>query len=220
MAHKAEDFFIFAIPTLNSMVDFYSVGVLHDIHAYMQKSKIAISSDKFGVLQARSHILEMIKENFDKYGIEYGEYIRMLWVDSDIRINETAQTLAEKFKIADEKGLNLIANYKNTWTNGGFINVLSKTNDKGTYTTLTDDELNSLQDMQELPQGWVGGLGFYYGLVPIDYRFHFERYDKGDGKVHEFGEDIAFFRDMYRRSPDYRLTYLKINLAHKKEVFI
>ena len=210
MGRKAEEFFIFAIPSPNSNADFYTLGVLHDVNLYMGKGKAAISTDKFGVLAARTHILELLKDRMDKLGIEYGEYVRMLWVDSDIRINTPANELAERFKKADELGLNLIADYITPWQNGGFAHTISKPNDKGKYTTLTDEELNSFSDMQELPKGYVGGLGFYYGLVPIDYKFHNE----------EFGEDITFYRDMYARLPDYRLALAKIDIKHKKEVLL
>jgi len=210
MGRKAEEFFIFAIPSPNSSADFYTLGVLHDVNLYMGKGKAAISTDKFGVLAARTHILELLKDRMDKLGIEYDEYVRMLWVDSDIRVNTPANELAERFKKADELGLNLIADYITPWQNGGFAHTISKLNDRGTYTTLTDEELNAFKDMQELPMGYVGGLGFYYGLVPIDYKFHNE----------EFGEDITFFRDMYIRLPNYSLNLAKIDIKHKKEVLL
>jgi len=210
MGRKAEEFFIFAVPSVNSNADFYTLGILHDVNLYMGKGKAAVSSDKFGVLAARTHILEILKDKMNKLEIEYGEYIKMLWVDSDIRVNTPANVLAEKFKKADEQGLNLIADYINPWDNGGFAHTLSKPNENGKYTTLSDDEFKSLEDMQVLPKGWVGGLGFYYGLVPIDYKFHNEK----------FGEDITFFRDMYDRLPDYKLGLAKIDIKHKKELLI
>lgn len=207
---KLEDFLIVLCASQDGTWEFDTSNAINDVIRKLDRFKVAACSDKAGISVARTHLLEKTAKAVQSMGIEIpNNTIRALWVDSDIRIADSVDRIAYWISEADKHGWNIIGNYHGIWQNMTYINTLCKPpNENGAYTFYADHELADLPPFYELERGCVGGLGFYYGDVPIDYKFRFEAY----------GEDILFFRDMYHRNPEWRLRYVPVQLRHLKRL--
>lgn len=206
----ADDFFIIGIPSIDTRIDLYAMNTIGDVPYAMHKSKILASSDKIGIFETRNIIKNKIAEALDKIGVEHGDVIRMLWLDSDIKIYTASDKVAAEFVEADKNHWNMIGEYHALWTNQQIVSTLCRPNDTGSYTTLVSDELKKYENYEPLPRGYVGGLGFYYGDFDLRYNFN----------MHDFGEDVNFFKYMYNTYPDYKLTKSKVALGHIKQMII
>lgn len=206
----AENFFIVGIPSLDTRIDIYTMNTIADVAVSMRKNKILASSDKMGIFHARNVIKDKIKSALDSMGIEHGDVIRMLWLDTDIRVLSNSSEIAEEFMLADKNHWNLVGDYHALWTNQQIVSTFAKPNDKGHYTTLVDEELKNYRDYEPLPKGYIGGLGFYYGDFDLRHEF----------SMLNFGEDINFYRYMYEHYPGYELRISKTRLAHIKQMMI
>jgi hypothetical protein len=203
---KLSDFFVVLCASHSSMIEFNTAFNLADVVRILDKHKISACSDKAGISVARTHLLEKVIRATEKNGIENDGFVKALWIDSDIRTVSPPQKIARDIMEADRNGWNLVANYPGMWENNTYINTLAKPGQNGAYNFYMDDELDGMKNLEELPVGTVGGMGFAYISIPIDYRFEFTKY----------GEDICMFRHMYEHYPDYRLRYWDVELEHLK----
>jgi hypothetical protein len=154
--------------------------------------QISMTCDK-GFCQSRNQVMREL--HFALIGLKIKtDSVRAFWLDDDIEIDKSFEPwrLAKAILVADYKGLNLIGNYKNE-----FGKNLLKTTDA---VNLSDNEIAGFQDFQELP-GIIGGLGFYYGDVPVNYSFNLSRVD-----------DWQFYLDSF-----IKLNFLNIPLLHNKK---
>ncbi len=202
------DFLVICIPTPDEKTDIYSMDTVYTVADIMKKSKIIVSSNKFGVLNARNVIVEKLKNTMNELKIEHSDIVRLLWLDSDIRIITKAEDVAKELMFADRMHLNIVANYHALWTENKIVSTIEKPIDDGVYQTLSQEELDKFKKEPYLPRGYVAGLGFYYGDFDINYKFELNKY----------GEDVNFYRYMYDKYPDYKLTLSNIELKHIKLV--
>lgn len=128
--------------------------------------------------------------------------VRGMIVEDDIYFNNPDK-LAEAIKKADENGWNLIAPYRvPDRDNEGNLSWLWTISDgEGAY---TDSEIKKLKDYDEVQNG---GLGFYYGDIPLDYKF------REEGKYK--GHDLNFYHDN-----QIKLRYVDLGIRHIKTVML
>lgn len=210
MSYKLDDFFILLCASRDGTIEFNTANTLSDVIRYLDKPKIAACSDKAGISVARTHLLEKMRLTAEKNNIEHDGTVKALWIDSDVRTVSAPKKIADDIQEADSKNWNLIGNYRGLWEGQTYINTIAKPNENGAYTFYADEELKALQNFQELPQGTVGGLGFAYFRMPMDYSFEFNVY----------GEDICMWRHMYSQDQAFRLRYWDVELRHAKTVYL
>lgn len=208
MDYSLDDFFIVLCASKDGSIEFNTANVVGDVARFLDRPKIAACSDKAGISVARTHLLEKTLKAIEDKGIKNDGFIHALWIDSDIRVLGQAEQIAKDIEIAKENKWSLVSNYHGVWENGTYINTLAKPNDTGSYTFYSDEEIAGLKDLQELPIGTVGGMGFCYLRIPVGYIFSFTQY----------GEDINLFRYLYDTFPDFRLHFWDIRMLHLKQL--
>ena len=201
-----DDFFIILCPSRDGKMFADTVHILECVARRMGKESMVICSDGLTFWDARNNVIQKFKKACRIYGIQITTPIRALWIDNDILIDESIDDLYNILGSSDAGGLNIIANYKTTWTDGNVANTIMFPLNDGTYRTATDAELKDLCK-QYPPPKIVGGLGFYYGDVPTGYKYGIrEPYQT---------EDIPFFLDAVRN-----IQYVPIKLLHNKNVML
>ncbi|MEM3264680.1 MAG: hypothetical protein QXH07_01870, partial [Thermoplasmata archaeon] len=132
--------------------------------------------------------------------------VRMLWIDSDIMLKNPMQ-FSEVIKYAYEKDYNIVGNYHNIHGDKVTNTIYKRGKTDYMWDSLTDSDIEKLCKDQNTDYPIIegAGLGFYYGRVPIDYKFHQDKQ----------GEDFWFYTDcdFYQ----FRLAS-KLELAHWKEI--
>lgn len=125
------------------------------------------------------------------------DVIRAIMIDDDILIGDQ-QKLIDGISMADMWGWNFISPYR---TKDGKV-VLCKDN---------GDMMTQAEYLEVKPWDQVanGGLGFYYGDLPLNYHF----YEGGVGAKHA-GEDLNFFSD----NPQLKIRALDLDLIHVKAI--
>lgn len=209
---KAQDLFIYGTPTLSRSWDMDASELIIDTFYRLKdlglrKGRMHGLSTKHGIDRARNDILRVIREGLDSEGIEHGNVIRMLWYDVDVLpVNTDPDKLAEMIRTADENHWNLLGHYwqwdqdKHT-ASSTFNKTFVGEDGEHYYNLWSPQELAALKPYQELPDT-VGGLGFYYGDMPLDWHFQFHGED---------GEDTRFFIES--KLP---LRWFPVNLLHLK----
>jgi hypothetical protein len=96
-------------------------------------------------------------------------------------------------KTADNFGWNFVSPYR---TRDGYCAIAKENGD-----LMTVDEIRNFQPFDRVPNG---GLGFYYGDLPLSYRFH------EDGVFG--GEDLNFFYE----NPQLDVRIVDLGLKHLK----
>lgn len=122
--------------------------------------------------------------------------IRGLIVEDDIYF-KNPDKLAEAIKKADLNDWNFLAPYRQP---NGLWTIMDKD-----YKNYTDKTLAELKDWDEIG---AGGLGFYYGDIPLDYVFR-ER----DEQL--YGHDLVFYKDNR-----IKLRVVDLGLKHLKSVLV
>ncbi len=189
---ESNGLFIVGIPTKDEYVVGRTMSDIFKTALLMNKTPEFIWGVGTNICGGRDLILKLAKEKISSSSC------RMLWLDSDVWIRTPPEELATYLKEADENNYNIVAPYRRSDKQGTLSSV---GNDDGVYYW---DALNTLQ--QYSPVTWAG-LGFYYGITPLDYKF----YMSGD-----LSEDYHFFKD---NKIELRLEK-RIALGHYKQVFI
>ncbi len=123
--------------------------------------------------------------------------IRGLIIDDDIIIESNASEVAIWIEEADQKGINITAPYV----------ALKGTQKKAVYIMKDENgvrlaEVDEVKKMKPFTKIYATGLGFLYGTIDLNYRFH------ADEKK---GEDEYFFVDQ-----NYEVYHVPIRLSHYK----
>ena len=185
-----EQFYI-GIPTRNLSANIPSIVKVMFASFLMDKMPSVTVSDSSTVCMARSSICHEIKIKATNKNVE-----RVLWLDSDIFIDNTPEELATVFMEADKQHKNIV----------GFYNLADK---RGSMTAFDDTNIDfaKFRELEQFTSVKFAGLGFYYGDTPLNYRFH-ESYNAG--------EDFNFFIDNKIEI----VVDKRIILHHNKNMFI
>jgi hypothetical protein len=205
---KVEDFFIILLPSKSDKMFIATAFTLACLPDELGKLPLVAKSGAPTYDGARNGCVQKLKEVLEKHNIGHGPVVRALWMDDDMLIDEPLGRVVEAIKKAEELHANIVANYKIIWTGQKIINALglaSTIDGKGDAYFATDEQLEKLKNFEKLPPGSHCGLGFYYGDLPLDYKFHY------DTKA----EDVHFFQEN-----KIELTYVDLLLRHDKHVLI
>jgi hypothetical protein len=116
-------------------------------------------------------------------------------IDDDILLKSSEQNnLRIAIETADKFNWNFVAPYR---VRDGFTSIAKENGE-----LLTPDEVRAMKPFDKVANG---GLGFYYGDLPLTYRFH------EDGIFG--GEDLNFFHENPQLDPrivDLNLKHLKV----------
>ncbi len=209
-------------PNKNSFMDVTTVITVSRAAQLMKKNLLFLTDEKFGVLNSRTSLYQVLKENLKIITGQDVNECRALMLDSDMMIKSSAEELAAWFTEADKNKWNLIGNYR-TIINRDLEKGITVTNmilrpNKNLYEeeygrkyyyyeNYTDKEIAELKFGDSLGDS-VAGLGFYYGDCPLDYKFYFDLY----------GEDFNFFRDMQVKGKEFR--FIPVKNRHTKSVIL
>ena|SRR5690348_9698805 len=123
------------------------------------------------------------------------EIVRGIMIDDDILLKSSEQNnLRIAIETADKFNWNFVAPYR---VRDGFTSIAKENGE-----LLTPDEVRAMKPFDKVANG---GLGFYYGDLPLTYRFH------EDGIFG--GEDLNFFHENPQLDPrivDLNLKHLKV----------
>lgn len=168
-----------------------SVATIWNTFWSLGKYPVYVHASCYGYAQVRTDSYKEARKNVDS------DRPRGLMIDDDILITD-AQALLQAIVKAEQNKWNIVAPYRNTA--GGV--VICKTDGA----MLTVDEYRQLKPYDRVP---MAGLGFYYGDLPLTYKFH------ADGKPYA-GEDLNFWYD----NPDLKPRIAPIPLKHIKMMAI
>jgi hypothetical protein len=220
--YKAEDFFIVLLPSRTRQFFINTALILAEVHHDLDKLLLMIPSGAPGGFAAvRQGCVDKLKETLDEKGIAHGPVVRALWLDDDILIDEPISRVSAAIKKADEIHANIVANYRIPWHNDTIVNSIGLPGPDGVPHFATSEELAALKNWQQLPPRSHAGLGFYYGDVPLDYKYHYDYASKEDQlKAKSWfdlpkAEDVNFYYDN-----KITLTYVDLTLKHDKHVLL
>ena len=210
---QLSDFFIILIPTRSNKMDINTMFMLSAIADGLGKMPLVSTDDSPMIDRTRTRVLRKLRDKLDAVGIKYGKTVRALWMDDDISLYDSIEHIVEVIKTADQRGINLLANYHNVWTGGTTMNTIGVPDANGDIRFSTNLQLAKYKDYDPLPEGTVGGMGWVYGDVPVDYVFHFGNVGQPDKE--DKGEDVNYFTDN-----NIPLCFVDLNLKHEKHVRI
>lgn len=214
------------IPTQSNTLDIDTHTIIDAVSLINDKElpHIFRTGSSLGPAVARNSVLEQLRKWLESSGKGSDRNRRCLWLDDDMVISDDPVRIAAAFSKADKEGLNIIGYAripKNPYLSDSFSvsgNLLEKTGDftevgsKRTYPSFIPygaEKISALKPFDPLPNT-VGGLAFYYGDTPIDYKFHID-----DGYFGIMGEDTNFFVDN-----GIKLNYFDVKLYHRKTLYI
>jgi hypothetical protein len=128
--------------------------------------------------------------------------MRGLLLDDDIWVDD-AQELAAIFTTADANGWNIVGPYM--LADKSMSILTPPTEPGGNPHRMTVEEV---ADLDEYSNIWAAGLGFYYGDLPLEYKFH-----EGNPWV---GEDLNFFCD----NPQLETRVAPMRVLHAKTFLV
>ncbi len=209
-------------PNKNSFMDVTTTITISRAAQIMKKDLLFLTDEKFGVLNSRTSLYQVLRDNLKIITGHSVMSCRALMLDSDMMIKSSAEELASWFMEADKNDWNVIGNYK-TIINRDLEKGITVTNmilrenrnkyeevDGKTYyyyENYTDKEIEDLKFGDDLGNS-VAGLGFYYGYCPLDYKFYMQLY----------GEDFNFFRDLQAKGKTFK--FIPVKMKHQKSVII
>jgi hypothetical protein len=163
-----------------------TIAVVWNAAWVMGREPVYIQSSAHGYAHVRSACFSALKKQFEV------DTLRGLLLDDDILLKDQTAFM-DAVLIADKYGWNFVSPYR---VRDGYTTLADE---KGTL--MTAEEANALKPWDRVANG---GLGFYYGDIPLGYVFHeFEPYG---------GEDLNFFHDnrwLDIRQIDLKLQHLK-----------
>lgn len=154
----------------------------------MGRAPVYCQFQSYGYAFVRAGVFRQLREAYKM------PIIRGFMIDDDILLkSDQQQNLASAIETADKFQWNFISPYR---TRDGYTSIARENGD-----LLRPDEVMALAPFDRVGNG---GLGFYYGNLPLDYKFH-------EGGVFG-GEDLNFFHE----NPDLQLRCVPIQLRHLK----
>lgn len=153
------------------------------------KSPVYVQFQSHGYAFVRAGVFANMKQEFKT------DVVRGFMIDDDVVLKATSQQLLmAAITTADQYHWNFVSPYR---TRDGYVAVSKENGD-----LMTVEEVRSFAHFDRIPNA---GLGFYYGDLPLNYRFH------EDGVFG--GEDLNFFYDNPQLEPrifDLGLQHLKV----------
>ena len=157
------------VPSPDGKMDVSTIINLYDVSFGLNKKPMFVQSMATGLLFARTEIFSILNNITQKI------MIRGLMIDSDIVIPMSSVIdITKRIKQADNENFSFVIPYP--IPNGASVYVKEK----------TIRQVNTIEELDKMKVCDASGLGFYYGDLPLTYRF------RNDNKM---GEDINFFLD-------------------------
>lgn len=154
----------------------------------MGRAPVYCQFQSHGYAFVRAGVFRQLRDSYQK------SVIRGFMIDDDILLKSDAQqNLASAIETADKFQWNFIAPYR---TRDGYTSIARENGD-----LLRPDEVVIMSPFDRVANG---GLGFYYGDLPLDYKFHEE------GTFG--GEDLNFFHE----NPQLQIRAVPLGLRHLK----
>jgi hypothetical protein len=219
--YKASDFFIVLIPSRTRKFFINTAFILSGINEDLGKLLLVMTSGAPTFEGSRTACLVQLKDELDSKGIEHGPTVRALCIDDDILIDEPIGRVSEIIRKADELGANIVANYRIPWKGQYIVNAIGIADGNGNPHFATNEQLAALKNFDRLPAGSHSGLGFYYGDVPLDYKYHYDHATEEQiANAKSFSEmphaeDVNFYYDN-----KILLSYVDIRLRHEKNLLL
>jgi hypothetical protein len=192
------DYFILSIATHDGRAIPKSVvDMKHMCEVFLKRKFILNLGTGTGLANTRQKCMDGLKAL-----IPNEEYAYTFWLDSDITINESLESIAKYIIDAEKLGVSFTANYKGIDASTGEIwNTVWK--DYPVY--YTDEELRNANPLEL--KCWGSGLGLSYIKMPIKYEFR----EQG-----HYLEDYLLFKD----NPKIDLRYARISNTHHKSIHL
>lgn len=169
-----------------------TVVTLWNVLFAMGRSPVYAQFQSHGYAFVRAGLFRDLLKVYEK------DVIRGLMIDDDILLkNDQQNNLRLAIETADRFGWNFVAPYR---VRDGFTSIARENGD-----LLTPAEVKAMKPFDRVANG---GLGFYYGDLPLAYRFH------EDGVFG--GEDLNFFHD----NPQLDVRIVDLQLRHLKTIDI
>lgn len=169
-----------------------TVVTLWNVLFAMGRSPVYAQFQSHGYAFVRAGLFRDLLKVYEK------DVIRGLMIDDDILLkNDQQNNLRLAIETADRFGWNFVAPYR---VRDGFTSIARENGD-----LLTPAEVKAMKPFDRVANG---GLGFYYGDLPLTYRFH------EDGVFG--GEDLNFFHD----NPQLDVRIVDLQLRHLKTIDI
>ena len=175
-----------------------SISTLYNMFYALGKAPVYLQSTGAGFAAARTASFELTQEVFRGKAV-----MRGLMLDDDMWVDD-AQGLSEIITMADNNGWNIVVPYMLGDNIHMSILEAPREGESIPY-KLTVDEV---ADLDEYSKIWAAGLGFYYGDLPLEYKFR-------EGKPW-IGEDLNFFCD----NPQLETRVAPARVKHAKTLLI
>lgn len=154
----------------------------------MGRSPVYVQFQSHGYAFVRAGVFAALKEQLGK------DVVRGFMIDDDILLKSTQQVnLMTVVKTADQYHWNFVSPYR---TRDGYCAITKPNGD-----LMTVEEVRSFAPFDRIPNA---GLGFYYGDLPLSYKFHEEGVFGG--------EDLNFFHE----NPQLEVRIVDLSLEHLK----
>ncbi len=191
------DFFILSIITHDNRAVAKSVIDLKIVSEILGRHFVLNVQSGTGITNARTKCLDAIKAQFPGENSAY-----TFWLDSDIILNESPQTIAGYIKEAESRGISFTGNYRivDNVTSKQWNVVAPSLTSSAHY---TDEQLAAASPF-DLKCAF-SGLGLCYMKMPLNYKFR---------QIGHELEDLLFFKD----NQDIDLRYVPIANYHMKVV--
>ena len=151
-----------------------TIKILIEAAYEAKKTPLLLVLTQSALMNARQAGFEKLKEYFSKNP-------RGFIVDSDIEIISASKNLLYYIKKADKENCSFVSGY---YTLQGITDIMLH------YpSTVKPEEYIKIKDWEKID---VAGLGFYYGELPLSYKF---KYDAQPDNKTGMGEDFYFFKD-------------------------
>ncbi len=171
------------------------------ITKYYGDVEYAINMSSGGAVQARNGIMKSIKQSFPDKNI-----VRGIIFDSDMTPANSGfgDSLKNYIDYADKNNYNFIIPYR-------FAPYDDENDIRLSIIDENEQQHNIMyyKDLKDWDTVFAGGLGFYYGDIPVNYIFRTNNINTG------YGEDYWFFKDNNIQPR----VVMSLKLYHKKMIY-
>lgn len=166
-----------------------TIVTLWNVLWQMKRSPVYCQFQSHGYAFVRAGVFRDLKSSYEK------DVIRGIMIDDDILLKSDQQkNLQSAIETADKFHWNFVSPYR---VRDGFTSIARENGD-----LMTVEEVRNLRPFDRIANA---GLGFYYGDMPLSYKFHEEGVFGG--------EDLNFFHEnptLEPRCVDLSLKHLKV----------